>query len=273
MSGVAKASWCRKCKKSYAHDPEAQFCSVCANALTFPTNTPHSEEKRRKKTASTSKNTKRKSSSSSSTSSSSSSSSSSSNSFQTVVGGDLRWEYAAALEEAAFFPPTGGFLDEKSKWAKLKHATYIVLEKANQVNTIAQVNAIHNVGPVTVQFLKRNFKAPKKRVIPTSTPQGGMLFPTIAEAFLIALYNFANENDSDVFDVDADVDVNADETNKWLTREELSVRARQLYKSPPKSKLNGARVFRVSNDNVSGWKVLHTLQGGIDGEKCILEKT
>ena len=268
MSGAAKASWCRKCKKSYAHDPEAQFCSVCANALTFPTNTPHSEEKRRKKTASTSKNTKRKSSS---TSSSSSSSSSSSNSFQTVVGGDLRWEYAAALEEAAFFPPTGGFLDEKSKWAKLKHATYIVLEKANQVNTIAQVNAIHNVGPVTVQFLKRNFKAPKKRVIPTSTPQGGMLFPTIAEAFLIALYNFANENESDVFDVDADV--NADETNKWLTREELSVRARQLYKSPPKSKLNGARVFRVSNDNVSGWKVLHTLQGGIDGEKCILEKT
>jgi len=171
---------------------------------------------------------------------------------------------AASLEKEVFYPPPG-YHDEKSKWAKLKHAAFIVLDELHDlVNTHQHASKIHGVGETTGAFLKNKFgnsRAPTDRVVPTraSNNSNRYIYPTITEAIVMAL----NELDQDA----------------WINRLELVNRVGRFYQTPSSSSPSATqhfieRAFPVSGSkNIAGWKTLSLLMSGIAGVSRVGSRT
>jgi hypothetical protein len=253
---MVRPSYCRRCHKNWDSD-EMIFCGKCGLILVYPPLT--IEQKRciaKKKQAATKAATKNNHSNKNSHSSSSKSSA---NTLKRVTEAELRWEMAAALEREAFFYPPGTYQDEKSKWAKLKHAAFIALSSNPVVNTHQHASETFGVGLTTRRWLKRKFgngKAPKKRIVPTITK-----YPTISEALLIAL-NQLNDNE-------------------WINRHDLAHSVHEFYESPSMSmythlnrRLTSKLAFPLPPEcsdvkNIAGWRTLLVLKNGIQGESRV----
>ena len=186
---------------------------------------------------------------------------------------EMRWTYAAALEAHALteFRRTRHVSNAKA-WAKLKHATFIVLHRTRdrqhnggQIRTWRDAKNVYGVGETSAAFLEKTFApAKKKRAVYLPGSADGP-FPTTAEAILVALLKWRIAHGSTSL-------------CPWHV---LRDNARELYKSPPNSSLSPEMVFPdyEANKKLACWKTCHTLgggtgkAGGVGGSFYIEERT
>ena len=171
---------------------------------------------------------------------------------------EMRWTFAALLEAQALTEHRRvGFVSDKSVWAKLKHSTYIVLNKkpgqhnGGQIRTWRDAVAVNGVGETSASFLSKCFTSKRKRnaILPGSSPAGP--FPTIAEALLVSLLRWRQHY--------------GEEPCPWpLFRDN----ARELYKSINPGVLPEMAFPDLDlKKKTACWRTCHTLSsGGVGGQ-------